>query len=110
MTRPVPKASDKGRFRRGSRTSPAVKVTLFQASAEKSEPTCATHPGITIPRAPPVAHTVGMKDKSDLIGDTTPGVHRLVKLAASASALRPMKTPRRIRASSDNVLAEVKTF
>ena len=38
----VPSASDSGMFRRGSLTSPAVNVMLFQASAEKSEPVCAT--------------------------------------------------------------------
>src|SRR5256885_11331466 len=37
MTRMVPSASDNGTLRRGSFTSPAVKVMLFQASAEKSE-------------------------------------------------------------------------
>ena len=42
MTAPVPSASASGRLRFGFLTSPAVKVTLFQASAENSEPTCAT--------------------------------------------------------------------
>jgi len=42
MTVPVPMASESGRLRCGFFTSPAVKVTLFQASAEKSEPTFAT--------------------------------------------------------------------
>jgi hypothetical protein len=35
---PVPNTSDSGTFRRGSLASPAVNVTLFHASAEKSEP------------------------------------------------------------------------
>ena len=38
-TVPVPRASASGMFRCGSRTSPAVKVMLFQASQENSEPT-----------------------------------------------------------------------
>src|SRR5271170_7430047 len=42
MTTPVPSASDSGRLRLGFFTSPAVKVTLFQASAENSDPTWAT--------------------------------------------------------------------
>ena len=42
MTMIVPSASDSGMLRRGSFTSPAVNVMLFQASAEKSEPVCAT--------------------------------------------------------------------
>ena len=40
MTMTVPSASDSGMLRRGSFTSPAVKVMLFQASAENSEPVC----------------------------------------------------------------------
>ena len=42
ITIPVPKASESGTFRRGSRTSPAVNVILFHASAENSDPVCAT--------------------------------------------------------------------
>ena len=38
----VPSASDSGMLRRGSFTSPAVNVMLFQASAEKSDPVCET--------------------------------------------------------------------
>src|SRR6266513_1872531 len=110
MTSPVPKASDSGMFRRGSLTSPAVNVMLFQASAENSDPTCATHTAINIPSAPPVADTVAINDRSDLIGDTLPGVQKFVKFALSASALRPTKIPSAISASSDNVFAEVNTF
>ena len=40
MTMNVPSASDSGMLRRGSFTSPAVNVMLFQASAEKSDPVC----------------------------------------------------------------------
>src|SRR4029453_4869268 len=42
MTMPVPSARDSGMWRRGSLTSPAVNVMLFQASAENSEPVCDT--------------------------------------------------------------------
>ena len=38
-------------FRRGSFTSPAVNVMLFQASAEKSEPVCATQIATNRPNA-----------------------------------------------------------
>ena len=37
-----PMTSDSGILRRGFFTSPAVKVMLFHASAENSEPTCTT--------------------------------------------------------------------
>ena len=110
MTSPVPIASDSGKFRRGSLTSPAVNVTLFQASAENREPTCATHTAISSPIAPPVADTDATNDRSDLIGDTPIGVHKCVKLVLIASALRPMNRPRAISASKDSVLAEVNTF
>src|SRR6266576_5557431 len=110
MTSPVPRASDSGMLRRGSRTSPAVNVILFQASAENSDPTCATHTAINIPSAPPVADTVEMNDRSELMGGTVPGDQKFVKFALSASALRPTKMPNAIRAASDNVFAEVNTF
>jgi hypothetical protein len=51
MTSPVPKASESGMLRRGSFTSPAVNVMLFQASAEKSEPVCATQMPTNRPNA-----------------------------------------------------------
>src|ERR1035438_6271296 len=38
----TPRASESGRLRFGLRTSPAVNVTLFQESEEKSDPTMAT--------------------------------------------------------------------
>ena len=51
MTMPVPRASDSGMLRRGSRTSPAVKVMLFHASAEKSDPVCDTQIATNNPNA-----------------------------------------------------------
>ena len=41
MSRPVPRSRDPGTFFCGARTSPAVNVTLFQASAAKRAPTMA---------------------------------------------------------------------
>ena len=40
MTMAVPDTRESGMVRRGSFTSPAVNVMLFQASDEKSEPVC----------------------------------------------------------------------
>src|ERR1035437_11166418 len=41
-TMATPRASERGRLRLGLRTSPAVKVTLFQESEENRAPTMAT--------------------------------------------------------------------
>src|SRR6266480_5810871 len=51
ITRIVPKASESGTLRRGLTTSPAVKVILFHASAEKSELVCATQMPTNSPNA-----------------------------------------------------------
>src|SRR5258706_292446 len=51
MTTMVPRARESGMFLRGSFTSPAVKVMLFHASAENSDPVCETQ----IARKPPRA-------------------------------------------------------
>src|SRR4029453_16392128 len=110
MTRPGPKTSDRGMWRRGSFTSAAVKVMLFQASAEKSEPTWATQKATSSPSAPADADSAGTKEKSGRISPTPTGVHIEEKLAAIASALRPTTMPRKIRAMSETVFAEVKTF
>src|SRR5438445_13099650 len=106
----VPGASERGILRFGSFTSPAVKVILFQASEEKSEPTCATQKAMNKPNAPPAAVTVAMNGKFGLIGLTPLGVQRSVKLALVASAFRPKKSPIRIRAMSERVFVEVKIF
>src|SRR5438477_7288262 len=110
MTRPVPKASERGMFRRGSFTSPAVKVMLFHASAENKEPTCATQKAMNRPKAPALAATLEIHGKSGLIGTTPRGVQKSPKLALIASALRPNSKPTMISAISDKVLAEVKMF
>jgi hypothetical protein len=91
-------------FRFGSRTSPAVKVMLFQASAEKSELVCATQMATNRPR--PVAAV-----RPPPTPCSAPrGVHRLEKLALTASAFQPMRTPSTMSAISAPVLANVKTF
>src|SRR6266404_2520998 len=110
VTSPVPAARESGTLRRGFFTSPAVKVMLFQASDEKSEPTWATQKAMNNPNAPPVAATVGIKDKSGLMGETPVGVHRSEKLAFRASAFRPTKKPTKMSATKESVFAEVKTF
>src|SRR5579862_8051441 len=110
VTSPVPAARAKGRLRRGFFTSPAMKVTLFHASEEKSEPTCATQKATNIPRTPSVANTVGIEEKYGCTGETACGVQRLEKLALMTAALRPMKNPMRMSATSERVLAEVKVF
>ena len=63
MTITVPRASDKGTSRRGFFTSPAVKVMLFQASAENSEPTCATPNATSRPAAPAAAVSDGTQER-----------------------------------------------
>src|SRR5581483_9227208 len=110
ITSPVPNKSESGIFRRGSRTSPAVNVMLFQASAENSEPTCPTQIAITIPSAPAVAETAPTNGKSDVIGEIAVGVQKFAKLAWSASALCPKKMPSTTNANSDSVFADVNTF
>src|SRR5438034_11586127 len=97
-------------LRRGSFTSPAVKVMLFQASAEKSEPTCATQKATKRPNAPALAATLDTQDRFGLMGTTPRGVQTSLKLALMASALRPTSNPIRIKAISESVLAEVKVF
>src|SRR5262249_45728427 len=104
-TNPVPNRSESGMFLRGSRTSPAVKVMLFQASAENSEPTCPTQIAINIPSAPPVAETTPTNGRSDVIGETAAGVQNYARVTLSAT-----KIPSTTSAKSDSVFADVKTF
>src|SRR6266567_7964061 len=110
MTRMVPAARESGMLRCGCFTSPAVKVMLFQASAEKSEPTWATQNAMKSPKAPVEAITAGKEERSGLIVSTPCGVQKSEKLALMASAFRPMNRPMKMRAIKDRVLAEVKTF
>ena len=91
-TMATPRASESGRLRRGLRTSPAVKVTLFQASEENSAPTMATPTRRTVSKFHPAP-----RQKS-------------VKLALTAAGLRPSRNPKPTRPSSAATLAKVKTF
>src|SRR3954469_4964161 len=103
MTIGVPSASESGMFRRGSFTSPAVKVMLFHASAENSEPVCDTHTATNRPNAV-------IADKPGTMSTTPRGVHRLPKFSATAGAFQPRSRPTRIRPRSAPVLAVVNTF
>src|SRR5258708_29995308 len=85
MTTPVPMASESGRLRLGSFTSPAVKVTLFQASAENNDPTWATAKMVRMPTKGPARVPLaecGMSNRQ-----------KLVKFAATAWAVRPTEKP-----------------
>src|SRR5262249_28425472 len=87
---------------------------LFQASAEKSEPTCATHRAMSRPNVPAAAETDGIKDRSQSAPGSMAcgacGVHMALKFALTAAAFLPTRMPSRIRPTSASVLAEVKMF
>src|SRR3954470_18477759 len=85
----TPSASDRGRLRLGFRTSPAVKVTLFQASEENSDPTIATPTSLTDSKFHPA-----LRQKS-------------VKLLATAAGLRPTRKPAPTNPSRAPILANV---
>ena len=96
-------------FRRGSFTSPAVKVMLFQASDGKQRTDLRHANGDQHPKRAARGRDVARNDRSDLIGDT-PRRPKFVKFALSASALRPTNMPSTISASSAKVFADVKMF
>src|ERR1041385_6593857 len=89
---PTPSASESGRLRLGFRTSPAVKVTLFHASAENSAPTIATPTSRTVSKFHPE-----LRQKPS-------------KLEATAAGLRPTRKPAATRPRIAATLATVKTF
>src|SRR5258707_2560808 len=93
MTIVVPSASENGMFRRGSFTSPAVNVMLFQASAEKSEPVCETQIATNNPNAVRADRpgTIGAADRMD---------HNAPKLSDTAALFRPNRMPSRINAAN----------
>ena len=79
----VPRPSARGTLRLGFCTSPAAKVTLFQASLEKSEPTIAApRTGIIASDQSPVPQ------KSAKLADATSGRRKKVrpKITSTASA------------------------
>ncbi len=110
MTSPTPRASESGILRRGFFTSPAVKVMLFQASEEKSEPTWATQKAMNRPKTPAEAMAAGRPEISGLIVTAFARRPEVAEVGRDRSALRPMKSPMMMSAMSDSVLAEVKTF
>jgi hypothetical protein len=107
VTTTVPQISASRTVRRGSFTSPAVKVTEFHASAEKSEPTWATPSATSRPMRPIEAVSSGRKPRPGFSGIGPRGVHRSWKLAATTSALYPMVRPTPMSATSASALADV---
>src|SRR5215471_15040282 len=95
-------ARERGRLRLGFLTSPAVKVTLFQASAENRDPTWATAKMVRIPTNGPAA--VPLAEWGEL------NRQKSWKFAATACALRPTKIPAATNAASAETLAMVKIF
>ena len=90
---PLPAPATSGRLRRGLRTSPAVKVTLFQASEENSEPTIATPTSRTLVETP-----AGVAPETGEVAG-----HRRADCGPPETQTRPAPAARPI-------LAKVKTF
>src|SRR6478672_8451284 len=99
----VPSARDKGMLRRGSFTSPAVNVMLFQASAENSEPVCATQMATNNPNAVTA-------ERPGTMGAAERTVQSAPKLSDTAVLFQPTRMPSRIKAASAPLLVVVKTF
>ena len=107
----MPSASESGILRRGFFTSPAVKVMLFQASAENSEPTCTTAritTTFTSTMGPPTPTCTGCSELHPAFLQNS--LQLVPKFAASAVALRPTVKASRIRPASDRAFAVVKMF
>ena len=99
----MPMAMARGKFLLGSRTSPAIKVTSCQASAENSDPDCATHSATIRPNTLPAATP---KDASN-----APSAKKFgPKFAWIASRFAPIKIPAMINPARAATFAEVKTF
>src|SRR5580692_4962501 len=114
MTIQVPKAIESATSRLGFLTSAAVKPMLFQASAEKSEPTCATPYATIRPITPLAAVTVGTQLRRKFapgsIGTAPRMAQKCEKFSVIAPAFLPTKIPRRISPTSDKAFALVNTF
>src|ERR1039458_8078443 len=95
ITVPVPSASDNGKFRFGFLTSPAVNVTLFQASIEKSEPTIATPTSVRVA----IIH-VGPSGGYGCIADNFAPRQKSVKFAVWAIAVLNPNPHTRVRLRS----------
>src|SRR5262245_24116872 len=102
ITTPVPKASDNGKLRLGFLTSPAVKVTLFQASAENNDPTWATARIVRIPTKGPKSTPFASAPPAEC---AAPSCQKSVKFAATAFGLRPTKIPTSTSPASAETLA-----
>ena len=107
MTDPVPKIKLSGRLRLGLRISPAVKVTLFQASALNKDPTIAPPATIkaTSQGAPPTSSEIELKRSVE-----KEPAHRSAKLRLITSLFAPMLNPRIMRMIRLKVLITVKKF
>src|SRR5437763_16893254 len=103
ITTNVPSVSDSGMLRRGSFTSPAVNVMLFQASAEKSDPVCDTHTATNKPNAVTA-------DSPGTISTAPRTVQRFPKLSATAAWFQPSGSPTTVNPASAPVFAVVKTL
>src|SRR5580700_4167952 len=101
---PVPSASERGRLRWGFLTSPAVKVTLFQASIEKSAPTMATPIRVIV-----LMVHVGESGGYGCITHKPALRQKSVKLTVRAASVENQK-PRRTSIASAPVFATVKIF
>src|SRR5207247_1073759 len=86
-------------FRRGSFTSPAVKVMLFQASAEKSELVCATQMPTNRPKAVAAVSPAPTSCKPPR------KVQKSLKFSAPAPDFTPTIMPSKMSAMSAPVLA-----
>src|SRR5271168_3291430 len=114
MTITVPNAIESATSRFGFFTSAAVNPMLFQASAENSEPTCATPNATSNPKNPEAAETVGSK----LFKKFAPGsmgcwprtCQKCEKLSEIAAAFLATNTQSKISPRSARIFAEVKIF
>src|ERR1035438_3467190 len=98
-------------LRLGFFTSPAVKVMLFQASAENSDPTCTTARitnRFTSTVGPPTPTCTGCSELQPAFFQNW--LQPAPKLASHAVALRPTVKASRISAARLNALAVVNTF
>src|SRR3984957_7630779 len=114
MTIIVPNAIESATSRLGFFTSAAVNPMLFQASAENSDPTCATPNAINNPNAPLAAVMVGTKPRRKSapgsIGSAPRMDQKCEKLSLTAAALRPTNTQSTISPSRERVFALVNIF
>ena len=107
MTIEVPSARLRVKLRLGLRISPAVKVTLFQASAENNEPTIAP-PATMSAASNPTPPTVF--DTSAKRGVSFMPLHKSDVLPDQAVGLKTIMRPTTMSSIRASVLATVKVF